>query len=395
MTVIEGSAFIAAPLGGMTLAQLGARVIRFDPIGGGLDYHRWPVTAAGTSLFWAGMNKGKQSIQLDIRKPEGREIITALLSRPGPESGMFLTNFPERGWLAYDELRKLRQDLIYVNVLGDRQGGSALDYTINCAVGFTNATGPVDSDQPTNYLLPAWDNITGQMTATALLAAERYRYRSGQGQLVRIALKDVALATAGHLGNISEVMINKHDRERVGNYLYGAFGRDFVSKDGKRLMIVGLTPKQWSAIQEATETRQQFESLRDLKGLRFDSEGDRFENRQDISAILEPWFGRHEYPLIKEKFDQTGVCYGPYRNFREMVAEDPDCSEDNPLFQMVEQSEIGTYLVPSSPIRFTESANLPALKAPILGEHTDQILAEELGFSSAEIGSLHDHNIVA
>jgi len=308
---------------------------------------------------------------------------------------MFLTNFPERGWLAYDELRKLRQDLIYVNVLGDRQGGSALDYTINCAVGFTNATGPVDSDQPTNYLLPAWDNITGQMTATALLAAERYRYRSGQGQLVRIALKDVALATAGHLGNISEVMINKHDRERVGNYLYGAFGRDFVSKDGKRLMIVGLTPKQWSAIQEATETRQQFESLRDLKGLRFDSEGDRFENRQDISAILEPWFGRHEYALIKEKFDQTGVCYGPYRNFREMVAEDPDCSEDNPLFQMVEQSEIGTYLVPSSPIRFTESANLPALKAPILGEHTDQILAEELGFSSAEIGSLHDHNIVA
>ena len=249
------------------------------------------------------MNKGKQSIQLDIRKPEGREIITALLSRPGPESGMFLTNFPERGWLAYDELRKLRQDLIYVNVLGDRQGGSALDYTINCAVGFTNATGPVDSDQPTNYLLPAWDNITGQMTATALLAAERYRYRSGQGQLVRIALKDVALATAGHLGNISEVMINKHDRERVGNYLYGAFGRDFVSKDGKRLMIVGLTPKQWSAIQEATETRQQFESLRDLKGLRFDSEGDRFENRQDISAILEPWFGRHEYALIKEKFD--------------------------------------------------------------------------------------------
>ena len=221
MTVIEGSAFIAAPLGGMTLAQLGARVIRFDPIGGGLDYRRWPVTAAGTSLFWAGMNKGKQSIQLDIRKPEGREIIMALLSRPGPESGMFLTNFPERGWLAYDELRKLRQDLIYVNVLGDRQGGSALDYTINCAVGFTNATGPVDSDHPTNYLLPAWDNITGQMTATALLAAERYRYRSGQGQLVRIALKDVALATAGHLGNISEVMINKHDRERVGNYLYG------------------------------------------------------------------------------------------------------------------------------------------------------------------------------
>ncbi|MBM4223533.1 MAG: 2-methylfumaryl-CoA isomerase, partial [Gammaproteobacteria bacterium] len=62
LRVIEGSAFVAAPLGGMTLAQLGADVIRFDPLGGGLDRHRWPVTASGQSLFWTGMNKGKRSI---------------------------------------------------------------------------------------------------------------------------------------------------------------------------------------------------------------------------------------------------------------------------------------------------------------------------------------------
>ena len=72
MKVVEGSAFIAAPLGGMTLAQLGADVIRFDPIGGGLDYHRWPITKEGRSLFWAGMNKGKRSIQIDIRHPEAQ-----------------------------------------------------------------------------------------------------------------------------------------------------------------------------------------------------------------------------------------------------------------------------------------------------------------------------------
>ncbi len=394
MTVVEGSAFIAAPLGGMTLAQLGARVIRFDPIGGGLDYHRWPITASGTSLFWAGMNKGKQSIQLDIRKPAGRELVAALLARPGPDAGMFLTNFPERGWLAFDELRKVREDLIYVNVLGDRKGGSALDYTVNCAVGFTNATGAADSNQPTNYLLPAWDNITGQMAATALLAAERYRQRNGQGQIVRIALKDVALATAGHLGNISEVMINKHDRERVGNYLYGAFGRDFVSKDGRRCMIVGLTEKQWNAIQSATDTEAQFKALSE-KGIDTNTEGNRFINRHEIAAILETWFSKTNYDLIEEKFNQTGVCYGPYRSFQEMVDEDQDCSVDNPLFQRIEQPGIGSYLVPSSPIRFSESPNLPSLKSPMLGEHTDQILAEELGLSSIEIGQLHDDKIVA
>src|SRR5713226_6380165 len=104
MRVVEGSAFVAAPLGGMTLAQMGADVIRFDPIGGGLDAGRWPVTALGASLFWAGLNKGKRSITVDLRSPRGREVLTALITAPGPEAGMFLTNFPPSGWLEYEAL---------------------------------------------------------------------------------------------------------------------------------------------------------------------------------------------------------------------------------------------------------------------------------------------------
>ena len=82
--MIEGSAFVAAPLGGMTLAQLGADVIRFDQIGGGLDAKRWPLAPSGGSLFWAGLNKGKRSIQVDLRSPEGRELVAALVGAPGP-----------------------------------------------------------------------------------------------------------------------------------------------------------------------------------------------------------------------------------------------------------------------------------------------------------------------
>src|SRR5918997_4779667 len=91
MRVVEGSAFVAAPLGGMTLAQLGAEVIRFDQIGGGLDHQRWPLAADGQSLFWAGLNKGKRSIELDLRSPEGRELATALVTAPGADAGLFLT----------------------------------------------------------------------------------------------------------------------------------------------------------------------------------------------------------------------------------------------------------------------------------------------------------------
>ena len=82
--VIEGSAFVAAPTAGMTLAQLGADVIRFDAPGGGLDWKRWPLTSNGDSLFWSGLQKGKRSIEIDLRSEEGREQLSQLITMPGP-----------------------------------------------------------------------------------------------------------------------------------------------------------------------------------------------------------------------------------------------------------------------------------------------------------------------
>ncbi len=396
MRVVEGSAFVAAPLGGMTLAQLGADVIRFDPIGGGLDFRRWPVTEAGDSLFWAGMNKGKRSFQVDIGHPEGREIITRLVAGKGEkEDGIFLTNFPERGWLAYDTLREHRDDLVYVNILGDRKGGSALDYTVNCAVGFASATGSPDSDDPTNYLLPAWDNITGQMSAVALLAADRHRRITGEGQLVKVALKDVAVATTSNLGNIGEVVINGEDREKAGNYLYGAFGRDFVTKDGVRVMIVGLTPRQWQGIVAAMGLEDEIAKLEAALETDLAKEGNRFRARQDIAKLVEPWFAANDYDSITELFDKHAVCYGPYQTFQQMVAEDEDCSLDNPLMGKVIQPGIGEYLASGSPIRFPDGHNLDAMPAPKLGQHTEEILKEDLGLSDGEVGRLCDEQIVA
>lgn len=395
MRVVEGSAFVAAPLGGMTLAQLGADVIRFDPIGGGLDYHRWPVTKEGNSLFWAGMNKGKRSFQVDIGHAEGRALILELLKGDSPDDGIFLTNFPERGWLAYDALKETRPDLIYVNILGDRKGGSALDYTVNCAVGFALATGQPDTDQPTNYLLPAWDNITGQMSALALLAADRHRRISGDGQLVKLALKDVAVATAGNLGNIAEVMINDEDRQRAGNYLYGAFGRDFVSKDGVRVMIVGLTPRQWKGIVRAMGIESDIAALQAEHGLDLSAEGNRFLMREKIGSLVEPWFAANDYAEICRVFDENAVCYGPYRSFREMVEDDDDCSLDNPMMSMIHQPGIGEYLASGSPVRFDSGLNLEAKPAPQLGQHTEEILKQDLGLGDAEVGRLLGDGIVA
>jgi hypothetical protein len=111
MRVVEGSAFVAIPLAGMTLAQMGADVIRFDRIRGGLDHYRWPITKDNRSLFWAGLNKGKRSLAVDMSTPRGQEIVTRLICAPGPDAGLFLSNLRVRGWMDYDNLTKHREDL--------------------------------------------------------------------------------------------------------------------------------------------------------------------------------------------------------------------------------------------------------------------------------------------
>jgi 2-methylfumaryl-CoA isomerase len=395
LRVIEGSAFVAAPFAGMTLAQLGAEVIRFDPIGGGLDYTRWPITEDGKSLFWHGLNKGKRSIQVDLRSPRGREILTGLITAPGQDAGLLLTNFPARGFLAYDKLRQQREDLIMVNIMGDRHGGSAVDYTINPGSGFACATGPADSPEPTNHVLPAWDCTTGQMAVVALLAAERHRQRTGEGQLVKLALADVAKAMLGNLGNISEVQINGVDRPKYGNYLYGALGRDYVTGDGRRVMIVALTPRQWTGLCEATGLGEAFDRLGQELDMDLSDEGHRFRARDQLSAILEGWFAEREFDQIEELFNSSGVCWSPYRTFKQVVETDPDCSTDNPMFSMVHQPGIGDYLMPASPMCFGAVERGSAVRAPQLGEHTDAVLTGILGLSDAEVGDLHDQGVVA
>lgn len=392
MRVVEGSAFVAVPLAGMTLAQMGAEVIRVDRPGGGLDAARWPVTATGRSLFWAGMNKHKKSVALDLARPEGRDLMAALVTAPGHEAGLYLTNLPIKG-MDHASLSARRPDLVMVTLTGDRHGGPQVDYTVNPAVGFPAATGPEGSTEPVAHVLPAWDCIAGNMVVSALLAAERRRLKTGAGEHVKLALKDVAAAMLGHLGLIGEVAVNGVDRPKYGNALYGAYGQDFTCADGRRLMVIGLTARQWRVLVQATGSAEAIAALEARIGESLGPEGARFRHRAAITAVLAPWFAARGAAEAGAALDAAGATWAPFRSFAEALSEDPDLSPDNPLFGIVDQPGIGGYPVPASPMAFAGAGRPPPGPAPELGQHTEEVLADILRLPAGAIGRLFDSGV--
>lgn len=375
MRVVEISAFVAAPLGGATLAAMGADVIRIDSPGGGVDIGRWPLHR-GRSLYWAGLNQGKRSVCIDMRSESGQKKIAQLIAAPGDGGGIFLTNLPAKGWNSYDELRKLRPDLIMVLITGSRDGGSAVDYTVNASLGFPYVTGPEGHQEPINHVLPAWDAMTGFLAATAILAADRHRHLTGEGQLVELSLEDVGLAVTGHLGLIGEAILEEEPRERYGNHVYGTFGRDFVTRDGRRVMVLALTAGHWRSLVEAIGLSGEFSQMEARLGLYFNNEGDRWRGRSEICERLNEWIAARNLNNVANIFDRNHVLWGPYQTFKQLVAEDPRASTANPLFAEVDQPNLGRYIVPGSPLRFGAAKAVPPRRAPELGEHTQEVLEE-------------------
>ena len=375
LRIIELSAFVAAPLGGATMAALGADVIRVDPPGGGVDIDRWPLHR-GRSLYWAGLNQGKRSVTIDTRSEAGQRQVAGLIAAPGEGGGILLTNLPVKGWSSYAELSKLRPDLIMVVISGDPDGKSAVDYTVNAALGFPWLTGPEGYDGPVNHVLPAWDATTGILAALAILAAERHRRLKGAGQLVELSLSDVGLAIAGHLGLIGEAQLEAEPRGRFGNDVYGTFGRDFGTRDGRRVMVLALTARQWVSLGRATGLDRDYSVLESRLSADFRQEADRWVHRKPIFEMLNSWMAQHDLDEVRESFDKHGVLWGSYQTLKQLVLEDPRASVANPMFAAVEHPGIGRFLTNGSPLRFGGAGRVPPRPAPTLGEHTAEVLRE-------------------
>ncbi|TVV77287.1 CoA transferase [Sphingomonas solaris] len=394
LRVVEAAAFIAGPSAGMQLAQMGAEVIRIDAIGGGPDFRRWPLAPNGESLYWEGLNKGKKSIAIDLSSGEGRELAVALATAPGEDGGLFLTNFPVRGFLSYEALAARRADIVCVRVMGWADGAPALDYTINASVGVPLMTGPKDSAEPVNHVFPAWDFITGAQAAFAMVAAEAARRRTGKGADVRIALSDVAATCLSQSGQLAETLMGG-DRPRMGNDLYGAFGRDFATADGRRLMLVAITPKQWSGLIDVLGIAAAVDSIEAEVGVRFArDEGARFTHRARLFPLFAAAMVTRTAGDLGSAFDRAGVTWSEYRTLSEAAA-DPRLFDGNPTFETIAHPSGLTYPAAGPAIHFAGTERGPVAPAPRLGAHSDEVLASVLGLGDGAIAALHDRGVVA
>ncbi|MEU6699725.1 CoA transferase [Pseudonocardia sp. NPDC046786] len=393
LRIVECASFVAGPTGGMTLAQLGASVIRIDPLGGGPDHGRWPAAGHGTgdSYYWASLNKGKRSFAVDLRSDEGRELVVALATGAGEDRGVLVDNVVGRRWMANEVLTARRPDLIHVRVQGYPDGRPAVDYTVNAEVGVPQITGSEEGAAPVNHVLPAWDLVTGLTVSTTVLAALHQRGRTGRGVYSEIALSDVALAGVANLGWLSEAAETGHERPRHGNHVFGSFGVDFACSDGRRVMVVALTPGQWNALITVTGTGAVFAALETALGADLTDETERYRLRETIAAVLRPWFGARDSATVEAELNRARVLWGRYQGMTRVVEQHR--AGAHPLLTDIVLPSGTAAVTARSPVRW-DGAHGEAGDAPELGRETEEILAGELGLSTAEIGALRDRGVI-
>jgi 2-methylfumaryl-CoA isomerase len=267
-----------------------------------------------------------------------------------------------------------------------------MDYAVNPRYGVPMLTRPADVDRPVNHVLPAWDIATGLLAVSGLLAGLHRRRVEGRGSRIDLALADVAAAHVASLGWLAEVTERGQDRPRLGNHMYGAFGVDFACADGRRVIAVAITRQQWRDLVAMTGTGGIFDALAAAHGADFDIEGQRFENRALIEAVLAPWFARHTGEQVLAAAAETRVMVGDFRSPSEVVAAFHR-GEETEVLTEVDQQGIGPMLTGTSPVRFDSRYVVPR-PAPEFGADTEWALAEVLGLSAVEIGRLCDAGTV-
>ena len=388
ITVLDLSRVLAGPLCTMMLADLGAEVVKVERPGGGDETREWgPPWAGDESAYYLSVNRNKRGITVDLKAEEGREVVRRLAAKADILVENFKTGTLDKMGLGYDDLAPLNPGLIFCSITGYGHTGPdrdqpGYDFAIQGRGGIMSITGEPDGP-PMKVGLAIVDVTAAQYAAVAILAALEARHTTGRGQRIDISLLDSQIAW----------LVN-----RAGNYLVG--GAEPQRHGNAHPSIVPYESfrarDKWFTV--AVGNDSQFARLAQTLGApelasdpRFVSNPARVEHRLELVELLSGYFRRRDAEEWLTVFRREKIPGGPINSIPEALA-DPQVLARDMVIEMPHPTA-GVVRLVGSPLKLSETPAAYVRHPPLLGEHTDEVLAE-LGYGADEVRSLRQHGIV-
>jgi crotonobetainyl-CoA:carnitine CoA-transferase CaiB-like acyl-CoA transferase len=383
LKVIDLTHVMAGPTCTLMLADMGADVIKVEKVPGGDDTRRSiPPKVGDQAASFLMMNRSKRGLALDLKNPRAKEVLLRLVDT----ADVFVENY-RRGTLEklgfdWETLHARNKRLIYCSISGFGRTGpysnrGGFDLVAQAMSGIMSITGTRPGEPPVKCGPPLTDITAGLLAAVGILAALQHRHRTGEGQLVDTSLFEagiiqtywqsaIALATGvapGPMGSAHPL-----------NAPYQAFR----AQDGW-LVVGGANQTNWLRVLDVLEARHLADDPR------FASNSDRMANLKALDAELTTYFQRRTTADWLERLEAAGVPAGPVYDVLEMQA-DPQALARNMVVD-VDHSTVGPVKTLGLPIKFSATPGGPRWGAPLLGQHSREILGEH-GYSEAEIEAL-------
>jgi crotonobetainyl-CoA:carnitine CoA-transferase CaiB-like acyl-CoA transferase len=391
LRVFDLTRVLAGPTCAQMLADLGADVIKIERPGAGDDTRGFaPPYMPGTqeSAYFVGVNRNKRSVTLDIAKPEGQAIARRLIEQCDILVENFKVGALAKYGLGYDDLHARFPRLIYCSITGFGQTGPyaprpGYDALIQAMGGVMSLTGEPDG-LPQKVGVPVADLFAGLYGCIGILAALRHRDATGQGQQIDIGMLDTHVAWLANQG--MNYLATGENPERLGNQHPNIVPYQvFPTADGHIVLSVGNDPTFKRFCEALALTHL-------LEDARFATNAARVENRQLVTDTLTPVMRQHPTGWWAERLEALKIGNGAINKLSEVFA-DPHVLARDMVVQMAHGSG-ETVKVIANPVRLSETPADYRLAPPLLGEHTDTVLAERLGMDAAALAELRANGVI-
>ena len=382
--VVDLSRVLAGPYATMTLADLGADVIKVEHPRGGDETRSWgPPYAGGEAAYFLSVNRSKRSVALDLKAPEGRELALELCAGADVVIENFRPGGAARLGLDYEAVRARRPDVVYCTISGfggrEPRDRPAYDFVLQAESGLMAITGERDGE-PTKVGVALIDVLSGLNAATAILAALYRRERTGEGELVEVALLDSALA--GLVNVAQNALVTGEEPRRYGNAHPSIVPYEpFRAADGW-IAVAAANDALFVRLCEAIERP-------DLAGdERYASNAARVRNRESLVAELAAVFAMRPTREWVELLLAAGVPVGKIRGVGEALRETGDTTIGVP------HPTAGNLELVAPPFKLARGRLGSTTAPPLLGQHTAEVLAE-LGVDEERQAELEERGVIA